>query len=70
MATMVYKERMENYVKTIEELSGVKLRFFGCNGEYSCSTFTSFSYLNGYHSRKEICIYLEGVIDGLRRNKK
>lgn len=69
MATNVYKEKMEEFCKTIEELSGVHLSFYGCNGEFSCSTFTCWSYLNGYHSRKEICIYLEGIVNGLRYKK-
>ena len=66
---MKYKEKIDELCKTIEQVSGVHLSFYGCNGEYSCSTFCPWSYLHGYHSRKDIYIYLDGVYSGLKYNK-
>jgi len=60
-----YKSRMQKYIQRIEELSGVKLRFYSCNGEWSSTKFTHWTYLNGYHSRRDICLFLEGIIEGL-----
>lgn len=60
-----YKGLMNKYTKRIEELSGVQLRFYGCNGEWAASNITPWTYLHGYHSRRDICLYLEGIIAGL-----
>lgn len=65
-----YKDLMERYIKRIEELSGVKLRFAGCNGEWCASGFTPWSYLRGYHSRRDICLYLDGIVVGLEHQQR
>jgi len=67
---MKYKEMIDEICKKIEQVSGVRLRFFGCNGMYSCSTHSPWSYLYGYHSRKDIYTYLDGILHGLEYNKK
>ena len=63
-------ENLTNLGKMLTELTGTEHRFAGCNGEYCCCNFSPFSYLRGYHTMKEITLYVEALINGLEFNKK
>ena len=62
-------KRLCEQAKQLTELTGIKHRFQGCNGEYFCTEFTPFSYLISSHSIKDMCNYMDALIAGVRYGK-
>lgn len=63
------KDRMAELTKQLSEATGINFSFYGSNGLYSCNGISPFSYFNGYHSQRDICLYIEGILEGIRYNK-
>ena len=65
-----YVKKMQDLGKRFSELSGREVAFCGCNGEYFCRyDVAPSSFLLSYHAPKDICLYLEGLIDGFTIKK-
>ena len=63
------KDRMAELIKQLREATGIPFSFYGSNGLYSCSGISPFNYFNGYHSQRDICLYIEGILAGMSFNK-
>ena len=66
MTNKKYKEMRDMLATRITEITDHEFRFIGCNGEYfDKNADNEWSFLQSYHSLKEICIYLRGLLAGL-----
>lgn len=62
-------KRLDVLAEMLTKETGIKHSFSGSNGMYYCSDFSPFSYLNGAHYAKDVCLYIEGLLTGLKFNK-
>ena len=67
---MRYKDKIKEQVAQIEELTGKKFKCIGSNGEYSVyekgGSTSAMPYASWYRKPKDLSLYLDGVIDGLK----
>lgn len=57
-------ERLDELCKMLSEKTGTELHWYGCNGEF-CISGAMDSYLRNYHSKKDLCLYIEGMLAGM-----
>lgn len=73
MAKYYTKEVLTAKVKDLGDLIGDELKLFSCNGEYAISYKHSagvpFSWAGWYHTAKDLIIYIDGVMDGIKKQK-
>ena len=63
------KDKMTELVTKLSKATGIEFSFYGSNGKYSCSGISPFAYFNGYHTQRDICLYIEGILAGISYNK-
>jgi len=62
-------EKLTKLGEELSQLTGMEHKFAGSNGEYCCCVFSPFAYLREYHTLKEMTLYVEALIAGLRYGK-
>ena len=58
-------EKLTELTNRLSELMGIKMSWYGSNGEYAISN-APFHYLNSYHTKKDMILYMEGIIAGFK----
>lgn len=58
-------ERLDELCKMLSEKTGLNIRWAGSNGEYCCVGDNPFSYLQGYHTKHDTILYMEGLLGGM-----
>ena len=70
MARYYTKEILKTRVKILEELMGEPLKLISCNGEYAINRENHkdepFSWAGWYRPVKELIIYVDGIIAGIK----
>lgn len=59
-------KRLNELADMLTKATGIKHSFAGSNGMFFSASFSPFPYLNGAHSAKDICLYLEGVLSAFQ----
>lgn len=58
-------DRLDELCKKLSEMTGLNIRWAGSNGEYCCVGDNPFNYLQGYHTKHDTILYIEGLLSGM-----
>jgi len=62
---MTNNERLNELCKQLSEKTGLSIRWAGSNGECCCVGDNPFNYLQGYHTKHDTILYMEGLLGGI-----
>ena len=71
MANYYTKQTLETKVKQLEEATGFKMELVSCNKEYAIQSKGGpyIGFVGWYRPIKELIIYVDGFLAGLKYNK-
>lgn len=58
-------DRLDELCKKLSEMTGLNIRWAGSNGECCCVGDNPFNYLQGYHTKHDTILYIEGLLCGM-----
>lgn len=58
-------ERLDELCKMLSEKTGLNIQWAGSNGECCCVGDNPFNYLQGYHTKHDTILYMEGLLGGI-----